>query len=286
VVDIATVENADAVVNNINELISLSPDMVILASPANLHVEQAIRLVESGIPVLIEKPIGLNLEQVKALESKLTQYPVPVNVAYCLRFMPSLEAVKQALDQHKLGNILNIHVEVGQFLPDWRSDKDYTKSVSSNLTLGGGALFELSHEFDYLHFLFGNLNHQYSYLRCSGELKIEVEDLADVMLTTKNGALCYVHLDFLQKSVKRFCTIIGSEGRLEWDLIENKVSVFSKDRKTILYSDKNWDKNKMYISMINDFMKNGGRACSLLEAKSTLQLLLEIKASSKLVSVL
>jgi predicted dehydrogenase len=286
VVDIQHVENADVVVNNMDEMTVHPLNFAIVASPASLHIEQTLMLVKSNIPVLIEKPVGLKLEQVQVLEAELALNPTQVNVAYCLRFMPALETVKKILDQQQLGSILNIHSEVGQFLPDWRSDKDYTQSVSSSLALGGGALFELSHEFDYLHYLFGDLSHQHSHLRCSAELKLEVEDLADVMLTTKSGAVCYVHLDFLQETAQRSCTITGTKGRLNWDLIENKVSVFTNQDETVIFSDQGWDKNEMYLSMINDFVLKDGRACSLLDAKSTLELILTIKASSKIVKAL
>ena len=47
-----------------------------------------------------------------------------------------------------LGNIYSIRCDVGQYLPNWRADKNYSKSVSAKKDLGGGVLLELSHELE------------------------------------------------------------------------------------------------------------------------------------------
>ena len=43
------------------------------------------------------------------------------------------------------------------YLPQWRK-KNYKKSYSSNAKLGGGVSLDLSHEIDYIQWIFGNIN--------------------------------------------------------------------------------------------------------------------------------
>ena len=63
------------------------------------------------------------------------------------------------LMQNKIvGKILSVRCEVGQFLPSWRPNIDYRESVSARKALGGGALLELSHEIDYLMWIFGDID--------------------------------------------------------------------------------------------------------------------------------
>jgi predicted dehydrogenase len=167
--------------------------------------------------------------------------------------LPSIKAVKKYLDDENLGKIYNVTANVGQYLPSWRSDKNYKDSVSANKSLGGGALLELSHELDYLFWLFGKLMLKYSWLRTSDELGIDVEDIADLVLVSKDNVYINVHMDFIQKSTYRNCEIIAEKGRLEWDLMSNKVILHAEQGSSIIYSDPSYDMNNMYLDMLRTF---------------------------------
>ena len=71
-------------------------------------------------------------------------------VGYNLRYMKSLIKFREILSKKKIGKILSVRSEVGSYLPSWRKDTDYKKSVSAKKKLGGGVLLELSHDIDYL----------------------------------------------------------------------------------------------------------------------------------------
>ena len=91
-------------------------------------------------------------------------------------------------------------------------------------------------------------------LRSSTELGLLVEDVADVVVSSTSGSIATIHLDFLQRKAHRKCRFIGSDGTLEWDLIQNSVTLISAEGVQIIYSDSYWDKNQMYLSMITDFV--------------------------------
>lgn len=263
--DCETPSFADFVVDSIEELLALNLDLVVVASPAPFHIQHASPFVRSGVPTFIEKPIvdQVNrdtLKHIQELESS------QLGVGYCLRYMPAIDVVKEALANESLGEIYNVCVEVGQYLPDWRTDKHYKDCVSASEKLGGGALLELSHEIDYLQWLFGDLKLNYAKLRRSASLQLEVEDLADLVLETEHGTVCSIHLDFLQKRPKRKCVIIGEFARLEWDLIENCVTTYTKSVVTELYSDPMWDRNEMYLSMLADFISGKKHKLATLES--------------------
>ncbi|MDB9916626.1 Gfo/Idh/MocA family oxidoreductase, partial [Pseudomonadales bacterium] len=228
--------DADAVIT-IQELISIQPQYVIIASPAPLHVNTAIRLLSAGIPVLIEKPLSDDFQSCAEFQAinggGLT---TSAAVGYCLRFLPSTIVVKDYIDKGLLGKIYNVESHVGQYLPTWRKDKPFKDSVSAQKKLGGGALLELSHELDYLFWFFGELTLQHSWLRTTPELGLDVEDIANLVLTNPDDVYVTLHLDFVQKTTQRKCSIIGENGRLEWDLMSNSVNVFDVDGSTVLYS--------------------------------------------------
>lgn len=253
-------DNADAIVS-LDELVSCNPDYVIVATPAPYHTSVAQTLLAHSIPVLIEKPLAHNLQDCIALQTFCMQHPGnAVAVAYCLRFLPSALVVKDYLDRGLLGTVYNVHATVGQYLPNWRADKNYKESVSSSEALGGGALLELSHELDYLHWFLGDLSVQHSQLRTTDELGLAVEDIADLVLFCEKNVYVFVHLDFIQKSAQRNCEFIGQNGRLVWDLLDNTVILYHAAGKNSLYAEPDYNKNGMYLDMLTAFenMLQGG----------------------------
>lgn len=279
------ISDCDQIVSTVDELIQLEVELAIVASPAPFHAEHAIQLLESGIPTLIEKPITTHVEDAQRLKSVVDKTQTPVAVGYCLRYLPSSLEVKALLDKGTIGQLYNAHIEVGQYLPDWRPSKDYRSSVSANAELGGGALFELSHELDYAQWLLGDLTVQYAHLRSSDELGLEVEDLVDVVTTTHSGTLVNIHLDFLQRQAYRRCRFVGSKGTIEWDLIKNEVKQTNHTGESTVYSDPAWDKNKMYLNMLQEFInmtKDNKHSCiDLQQAGKTVELIETIKQHAK-----
>ncbi|WP_417884115.1 Gfo/Idh/MocA family protein [Vibrio rumoiensis] len=275
------VTGADQVVESIDTLIESNPQFVIIASPAPFHASHAIALIKAGIPVLIEKPVTTNIDDLKSLQDVALQCQVPVAVGYCLRYLSSAIEMKKLIASDTLGHLYHAHIEVGQYLPDWRLGKNYRESVSAKASLGGGALLELSHEFDYSQWLLGELSLEHAILRQTEELGLSVEDSADMMLSTSNKAVVHMHLDFLQREAYRQCRFVGSQGSLEWNLIGNEIYFNSSQGKQTLYSEPKWDKNEMYLAMIRDFIelihKQPNQCISLAEAAKSVDIIEQIK---------
>lgn len=269
--------HADAIIN-LDQLLEEKPIYVIVASPAPYHVTTSKVLLQNGIAVLIEKPLADTFESCNELVAGLTTESTAVSVGYCLRFLPSAQVVKNYLNKSLLGEVYNVESNVGQFLPSWRTDKNYKDSVSARKELGGGVLLEISHELDYLFWLFGGLELQHSWLRTTGELGLDVEEIADLVLTTTSGTYISVHLDFIQKSTQRNCEFIGEKGRLVWDIMANTVTLYHAEGVEILYAEPEYNKNGMYIDMLLAFENTKADGMSYLatvESASTVIKLIE-----------
>lgn len=230
------------------------PDFALIASPASMHLQHAAVFREAGIPVLIEKPFSHQL----AFAEQFRHASDPdylCSLGYCLRYLPSAQVVRDLLADHKIGSIYSVHSSVGQHLSQWRRETDYQHSVSARNELGGGVLLELSHEFDYLLWLFNRLTVRFCQLS-RAELQLDVEERADVLMTREDGLVCYLHLDFVQSVPQRSCLIIGQNGRIEWDLLGNSVYLTTATGREQIYHQPDWDKNQMYLLMLQDFVKS------------------------------
>jgi len=276
---------ADIVYASIEEALSAEPMLAIIASPAPLHVDQAATFLRTGIPVLIEKPLSDSLESFARAGEVLLANSTKIEVAYNLRFMPSAIRLKALLDEQILGRIHSVSIEVGQYLPDWRPATDYRENVSARKELGGGVLLELSHELDYLTWLFGTFNSIYCVASNSGTLDVDVEDSAHAILSREDGLVASVHLDFLQRVPTRICKIVGESGTLVWNLLQNSILLgTANNSEDIIFSDPNYNRNDMYLEEISHFVKVavGERMpqVSIYQALDTLRLIEALRHSS------
>lgn len=216
---------ANKIVYTMEDALTEHPQAAIIASPAPFHRSVAETCISNGIHLLVEKPVTSNLADARKILAVQNQAGVQALVGYCLRYDPNAVLFKQILDQKTIGNLLQVSIECGSFLPIWRPGSNYRNSVSSRRDLGGGVLLELSHELDYARWFFGDIVSVYAQFKNSRTLDIDVEDQADIVLTTADNIILSMHLDFNTHSSRRFCIVRGSGGDLKWNAIQKKVTL-------------------------------------------------------------
>ncbi len=197
------------------ESLNWNADIVVIANPAPFHMQKALFFAKAGKHLFIEKPVSSTLEGVDAVIQECKARNLVLMVGYVLRFLEPLKVVKKMLDAGKIGRILSIRAEVGRFLPDWRPGSDYRKNVSARSDLGGGVIFELSHELDYVRWLVGEVVEVSACVDTISDLEIDVEDVAEINLRFANKAIGNVHLDMFDHGGRRSCRIVGTEGTIE-----------------------------------------------------------------------
>lgn len=81
----------------------LKADGVIIATPADQHVEQMVEAIEAKIPVFVEKPVCLigQRRQCRKILNAAKQDGVSVHVGYNLRFHPDVVHTKNYLVGHE-----------------------------------------------------------------------------------------------------------------------------------------------------------------------------------------
>ena len=245
---------ANKVIFSLDDAIAEAPGAAVISTPANTHADIAKALLEKGIPVLVEKPVTNNLQEALELKQINDRTAGKIFVGYCLRYDPNAIKFMSLLSENAIGEILNINIECGSYLPEWRPESDYRKSVSSRQELGGGVLLELSHELDYARWFFGEIKSVYSQYSNSNTLEIDVEDQADLLLTTETNKVINLHLDFNTHAARRHCIVRGSEGDLIWDAIQKKVTLKSLGNGQEYAED--YDRDFLYQQQMKDFIES------------------------------
>lgn len=229
-------EFANGSFSNLDEAISFAPQIAIIANPAPFHIHTAEYLAKSGVHLLIEKPLSDSLKGVRQLIDTCDKQGTLLMVGYNLRFLKSLLHFRDLLNESVIGKVLSVRCEIGQYLPSWRPNIDYRHGVSARHELGGGALLELSHELDYLRWIFGEVEWVKATLCRQSDLEIDVEDSALLTLgfvTASNGhrLMGSVNLDFIRHDTSRLCTAIGENASLRWNGITGEVSLYEAGAK-------------------------------------------------------
>ena len=83
-------------------------DLVVVAPPSKFHVEYAVKALEAGKYVLIEKPIGLNVEEAKVLAEADKKYKGKLFCRHNRRFEEHFQFVKEIIDSGVLGRVYEI----------------------------------------------------------------------------------------------------------------------------------------------------------------------------------
>jgi predicted dehydrogenase len=283
---------------DIQTLINTEPDIDVfsICSPNGLHAEHSIAALNSGHHVLCEKPIAINVhdcgEMIKAAEKANKRlFAIKQN-----RFNPPVIAVKNAIEQGKLGNIYSVQLSCF-----WNRNADYyANSWKGTKNLDGGTLFtQFSHFIDLLYWLIGDVSST-SALTRNYEHKniIEFEDTGVATLQFYNGAIGTLNytVNSYGKNMEGSLTIFAEKGtvkiggqylnELEYQNIKDfKIENLPEGNKPNNYGNyvgsmSNHD--KVYENLI-DVLQNGASiSTNAFEALKTVEIIDKIYQSAKL----
>ena len=195
-----------------------NPEYVVIANETNQHQSTLSALAKLGYTgiVLVEKPLFNNCAEVSSLPFR------KVFVAYNLRFHPVIQRLKKLLEVEK---ILSVQAYAGQYLPDWRPTSNYRASYSASAEQGGGVLRDLSHELDYLTWIFGKWERVSALGGHLSPLEITSDDIFALMLVTPACPIVTLQLNYLDRMARRLVLINTSSHTIEADLIKGTITI-------------------------------------------------------------
>ncbi len=258
-------------------------DAVFICTPTAQHMKDLADVWNYGArKIYIEKPVSNNFTDVDVFCEKINTEKCNVIVGYDLHFDPGFMKVKELVEQGIIGKILSANAIVGQYLPDWRPNEDYKKSMSALVEKGGGVLLDLVHEIDYLYCLLGMPLMITAQEINSGCLEIATEELAEILVKFQNGALATIHLDYLQPALVRNCRLTGTEGSIFWNQATAEVNWIGFDKKEWSFNYASYTRNDRFKEIIQSFLedKKDSRLTSFKEALVSLKIILAAKKAA------
>jgi predicted dehydrogenase len=128
---------------------------VYIATPPAYHAEYAVKVLEAGKPVYIEKPMALNYRECAIINDTARKYNLPVFVAYYRRTLPGFLKIEELVEAGEIGKPRFVNFQIFNYPSEDEKAGRLPWRVIPEIS-GAGHFFDLgSHQLDYLDFLFG-----------------------------------------------------------------------------------------------------------------------------------
>ncbi len=208
-----------------------SIDVILVATPNDTHRPIALRAMEAGKNVIVEKPATLSLKELTELEDMAGKTGQFLTVHQNRRWDEDLLTVREILKDQTMGEIFRIESRVhgSRGIPgDWRKEKAH----------GGGMVLDWGvHLFDQIFRLTGERRLKTVYATLTNVTNQEVDDGFTAVLRFEGGLEVLVEVgtnNFI--SLPRWC-VLGENGSAvveDWDLSGKIVKAFSEEEKEIV----------------------------------------------------
>jgi predicted dehydrogenase len=186
-------------------------DAVVIASPTQLHYEQASLLLEAKIPLLVEKPLSSTLEEVKSLSDLALRNETVLLCGFVERFNPSVRLAMELLTEDA------IHIMTQRHSP---ADGRKLGSVVNDL---------LIHDIDLALRFLGKrmpiLTQGSAWNSSHGQ-----SEIADCILKFENESLATLSASRMGQRKIRTISILSETNLIEVDLLRADVTVYKNIR--------------------------------------------------------
>lgn len=259
-------------------------DAIVIATPAHLHIPMAQQAAESGLHLLIEKPLSISLDGIDHLDRTIRERKLVAGVAYVLRHIPVLAAMKKALDSGRFGRPLHITVIRGQHFPTYRPE--YREIYYASHATGGGAIQDgLTHLINFVSWLAGPVERLVADCAHQVLAGVEVEDTVNV-LTRHGDALACFSMNQYQAPDEGVITAVCERGTLQSEIHSNRMRWMMEPETE--WQEESWpdfERDHAFISQANCFFDaidgKGEMPCTLSEARHTLECILAVLEASR-----
>jgi len=190
-------------------------DAIVVATPAASHHVIATQVVERGLPVLVEKPFALSVDDAEAVAELADKRAVPVVVGHLLVFHPALQMLGDIIRNGDLGEVFYLYsqrVNLGQVRPDENALWSFgPHDVSVALEL---------------------LDDQPTRVSAHGRSFIQpgIEDVVFMTMGFDSGVLANVQMSWLDPHKERRLTVVGSKKMVVFDDMQprEKLKIFDR----------------------------------------------------------
>jgi predicted dehydrogenase len=202
-------------------------EAVYIPLPNYLHVPWAIKALQAGKHVLVEKPIGLSSKEGQILLDESHKHPdLKIMEAFMYRHHPQWMKVKEMVDNGEIGQLRTIQSSFSFYL----DDPDH---IVNKKEYGGGSLMDIGcYPISLSRFLF-NEEPTKVYAKIDYHPEFKTDTFATAIMEFKNGTSSFFSSTLLPDNQQ--AEIFGTKGRIKFEIPFNPVA--DKPSRIWLYID-------------------------------------------------
>ena len=200
------------------QMIAENPDiqLISIATESGLHAEIALYCIDSGINLIIEKPMAMSMADADEIVRRAEEKHVKVSACHQNRFNIAVQKLRKAIEGGRFGKLSHgsIHVR-------WNRNKNYYTQAPWRGTWaqdGGALMNQCIHGIDLLRWMMGNeVEEIYAQTRQQFHDYLECEDIGMAVVSFKNGAVATIEgtTNVYPKNLEETLYIFGENGTVK-----------------------------------------------------------------------
>jgi len=190
------------VFSSLDEAINRRFDGYVVSSSAETHYEIGKKLINAGLPLLIEKPMTLNIEESKELVELAKAKGVNFMVAHILLFHPAINKIKELIDKGTVGELFYM----------------YSTRIKFGVVRREENVFEsfAPHDLAILNYFSGSAPEKMT-LHQGCFLQKDICDYALAELEYKNNVKAHIQVSWMHPFKEQRVVVVGSKGMIWFD---------------------------------------------------------------------
>ena len=163
-------------------------ELVSIATESGKHASIALDVIDTGINVIIEKPMAMNIADAEEIIKRAAEKNVKVSACHQNRFNVAIQEVRKAIEGERFGKLSHASINVR-----WNRNKGYYDQAPWRGTWeedGGCLMNQCIHGIDLLRWMMGDeVVEVYGATRQQFHDYLEAEDVGVAVVKFKNGAI-------------------------------------------------------------------------------------------------
>lgn len=261
--------------NSLDLIESDKINAIYIATPPDVREAYAMKAMQLGKPVYLEKPMALDLAACKRLQKASEELGVKLSVAHYRRHLPLFQEVKKILDQGIIGEVKELGINMlkktnlaANDPNNWRIDPSIA---------GGGYFYDLApHQIDLIFYFLGNGLKSYTGSSKNKAGIYAAEDFVEGVIEMENGIICKGLWDFsiTDQEEKDEFLIIGTKGTIRFPVFGLSIELeVNGVKNTIQFEAPKHNQQNHIQQVVNYFLDKGENPCSAADAILSMQVM-------------
>jgi UDP-N-acetylglucosamine 3-dehydrogenase len=184
-------------------------EAVSICTWSTILAKEALKALNAGKHVLVEKPMATNVKQAERLVEVAEKNGLYLTVGFLMRFIPGLQHIREAVANKKIGELVCVTAKRVSQWPERIGDVGVVKDTAI-------------HDIDVMRYI-SNEDPIAVYAKTGSMRHKKFEDYAQIMLTYEDGKTAFIESNWLTPYKTRALTVTGSDAIMRLDYITQEL---------------------------------------------------------------